>query len=95
MPDHFPQEIIRRKRDGEALSDEALAFLVEGMASGAVSEGQAAAFAMATFLRGMTPRECAALTRAMRDSGTVLDWRGAGSRAPPSTSTPPAGSATR
>ena len=82
MPDHFPQEIIRRKRDGEALSDEALAFLVEGMASGAVSEGQAAAFAMATFLRGMTPRECAALTRAMRDSGTVLDWRGAGLAGP-------------
>lgn len=82
MPDHFPQEIIRRKRDGEVLSDEALAFLVEGMASGAVSEGQAAAFAMATFLRGMTPRECAALTRAMRDSGTVLDWRGAGLSGP-------------
>ena len=82
MPDHFPQEIIRRKRDGEALSDEALAFLVEGMASGAVSEGQAAAFAMATFFRGMTARECAALTRAMRDSGTVLDWRGAGLAGP-------------
>lgn len=74
MPDHFPQEIIRRKRDGEALSEEELAFLVEGMASGAVSEGQAAAFAMATFFRGMTARECAALTRAMRGSGTVLDW---------------------
>ncbi|MCE2482149.1 MAG: thymidine phosphorylase [Alphaproteobacteria bacterium] len=82
MSDYFPQEIIRRKRDGDALSDEALAFLVEGMASGAVSEGQAAAFAMATFLRGMTPRECAALTRAMRDSGTVLDWRGAGLTGP-------------
>ena len=76
MPDHFPQEIIRRKRDGEALSEEELAFLVEGMASGAVSEGQAAAFAMATFFRGMTARECAALTRAMRGSGTVLDWAG-------------------
>ena len=82
MPDHFPQEIIRRKRDGEALSDEELAFLVEGMASGAVSEGQAAAFAMATFFRGMTARECAALTLAMRGSGTVLDWSGAGLAGP-------------
>ena len=82
MPDHFPQEIIRRKRDGEALSEEELAFLVEGMASGAVSEGQAAAFAMATFFRGMTSPECAALTRAMRRSGTVIEWRGAGLAGP-------------
>jgi len=82
VPDHFPQEIIRRKRDGEAVSEEELAFLVEGMASGAVSEGQAAAFAMATFFRGMTARECAALTRAMCASGAVLDWSGAGLAGP-------------
>jgi thymidine phosphorylase len=39
-----------------------------------VSEGQAAAFAMAVFFNGMSPRECAALTLAMRDSGEVLRW---------------------
>jgi thymidine phosphorylase len=39
-----------------------------------VSPEQAAAFAMATWFRGMTPAEIAALTFAMRDSGEVLDW---------------------
>ncbi|MGE3875107.1 MAG: thymidine phosphorylase, partial [Parvibaculaceae bacterium] len=36
----------------------------------------AAAFAMAVCLRGMTRDEAVALTRAMRDSGTVLAWKG-------------------
>ena len=80
---YFPQEIIRRKRDGEALSDAEIAFMVEGIAAGTVSEGQVAAFAMATFFRDMTADECVALTLAMRDSGTVLDWRDAGLPGPP------------
>ena len=29
---------------------------------------------MALFLRGMEPGERVALTEAMRDSGTVIDW---------------------
>ena len=78
QPDFFPQEIIRRKRDGKTLSDAEIAFMVGGITSGAVSEGQAAAFAMATFFRDMTADECVALTLAMRDSGTVLDWHDAG-----------------
>ena len=82
-PAFFPQEIIRRKRDGEALSRAEIAFMVEGIATGTVSEGQAAAFAMAIFFRDMTPDECVALTLAMRDSGTVLDWREAGLPGPP------------
>ena len=78
QPDFFPQEIIRRKRDGKTLSDAEIAFMVGGITSGTVSEGQAAAFAMATFFRDMTADECVALTLAMRDSGTVLDWHDAG-----------------
>jgi thymidine phosphorylase len=70
----LPQEVIRRKRDGEPLAAEEVAFIVEGLTSGAVSEGQAAAFAMAVFFRGMSRDEAVALTVAMRDSGTVLDW---------------------
>lgn len=68
------QEIIRRKRDGAALSAEEIAFLVSGLTAGTVSEGQVAAFAMAVFFRGMGLDERVALTRAMRDSGAVLDW---------------------
>jgi len=70
----LPQEIIRRKRDGAVLSREEIAFMVEGLTAGSVTEGQVAAFAMATFFRGMTTDERVALTLAMRDSGTVLDW---------------------
>ena len=70
----LPQEIIRAKREGEVLAPEAIRFMVEGLTSGAVSEGQVAAFAMAIFFRGMTRDEAVALTLAMRDSGSVLDW---------------------
>ena len=69
-----PAEVIRRKRDGAALSEDELAGLVGGIADGSVSDAQIAAFAMAVYFRGMTRAECASLTRAMTHSGTVLDW---------------------
>ena len=71
----IPQEIIRRKRDGAVLDEAEIAFFIAGLTSGAVTEGQAAALAMAIFFRGMTRAECADLTRAMTRSGSVLDWR--------------------
>jgi thymidine phosphorylase len=70
----LPQEIIRRKREGEVLDPDEIAFMVKGLTDGTVSEGQVAAFAMAVFFRGMERGEAVALTTAMRDSGTVLDW---------------------
>ena len=48
---------------------------IAGLTSGAVTEGQAAAFAMAVYFRGMTLTERVALTRAMTKSGASLDWR--------------------
>ena len=71
----LPQEIIRKKRDGLALDDADIAAFIRGVASDEVSEGQIAAFTMATFLNGMTRAEAVALTLAMRDSGTVLNWK--------------------
>ncbi|HEU4986795.1 MAG TPA: thymidine phosphorylase [Rhizobiaceae bacterium] len=68
------QEIIRKKRDGDALSADEIAEFVSGLSSGAISEGQVAAFGMAVFLNGMSREEAVALTLAMRDSGEVLDW---------------------
>ena len=73
----IPQEIIRRKRDGGVLEEAEIAVFIEGLTSGVVTEGQAAALAMAIFFRGMTRRECADLTRAMTRSGSMLDWRAA------------------
>ena len=75
---HLPQEIIRNKRDGAELSDGEIEFMVAGLTSGAISEGQIAAFAMAVFFNGMNMTERVALTRAMTHSGTVLDWTDAG-----------------
>ncbi len=73
---YFAQELIRAKRDGRALTDDELQWLVEGIASGALSDAQTAAFAMCVFFRDLEGPERAALTGAMRDSGTVLDWSG-------------------
>ncbi len=70
----LPQEIIRKKRDGDALDADEIAFLVKGLTSGSITEGQVAAFAMAVLFKGMNREEAVALTLAMRDSGTVLNW---------------------
>jgi len=66
-------ELIAYKRDGGELTEAQVASLVRGYTTGAVADYQMAAFAMATFFRGMTPKETAAITLAMRDSGHVLD----------------------
>ncbi|MDD9899385.1 MAG: thymidine phosphorylase [Alphaproteobacteria bacterium] len=70
----LPQEIIRIKRDKKKLSAEQIADFVGGVKTGEISEGQAAAFCMATLLNKMDMDERTALTRAMAQSGTVLDW---------------------
>jgi thymidine phosphorylase len=70
----LPQEIIRKKRDGGTLAADEIGFIVRGLTEGTVTEGQVAALAMAIFFKGMSRAEAVALTEAMRDSGTVLDW---------------------
>jgi thymidine phosphorylase len=67
-------EVIRRKRDGHALTADELGFLVRGVADRSLSDAQVGALAMALFLRGMEPGERVALTAAMTRSGTVLEW---------------------
>ncbi len=74
----LPQELIRAKRDGQALSPEAIGELVGGIADGSLSDAQVGALAMAIFLNGMNAAETVALTEAVRDSGEVLAWRGLG-----------------
>lgn len=74
----LPQEIIRAKRDGQALSAEQIAAFVQGITDGSVSEGQIAAFGMAVYFNGMSRDEAVALTTAMQYSGDVLEWRDLG-----------------
>src|SRR3989337_1293742 len=66
-------DIIIKKRDGEELSTEDIEFFVRGFTAGDIPDYQAAAWAMAVLLRGMSPRETADLTLAMAASGEQLD----------------------
>src|SRR5271154_6531179 len=66
-------DLIHRKRDGEELSVEEIAFLVDGYTSGAIPDYQMSAFLMATFFSGMTDREVSRLTESMIGSGETLD----------------------
>jgi thymidine phosphorylase len=68
------QEVIRRKRDGNALTGEEIEWLVAGITDGSVSDAQVGAMAMAIVINGMGPEERVALTGAMTRSGDVLTW---------------------
>ncbi len=69
-------QLIRRKRDGGRLRPEEVWKLVEAYAGGAVPEYQMAAWLMAVFCRGLSPRETLALTRAIIRSGRPADLSG-------------------
>ncbi|TPE53014.1 thymidine phosphorylase [Amaricoccus solimangrovi] len=71
----LPQELIALKRDGGKLTGAQIRFLVTSLTAETLTEGQAAAFAMAVLLKGMETEELVALTLAMRDSGATLKWK--------------------
>ena len=66
-------DLIHRKRDGEELSTEEIAFLVDGYTSGTIPDYQMSAFLMAVFFSSMTDREVSALTDRMVKSGETID----------------------
>ena len=71
----FSHQKLFVKRDGHALSDEEIRFFINGIRDNTISEGQIAALAMTIFFHDMSMPERVSLTMAMRDSGTVLDWK--------------------
>jgi len=66
-------DLIIKKRDGGELSQAEIKFFVQGITTGEIPDYQIAAWAMAVFFRGMTPRETANLTLAIAHSGATLD----------------------
>jgi pyrimidine-nucleoside phosphorylase/thymidine phosphorylase len=68
-------DVIQRKRDGHELAPAEIAAFIEGYTRGAIPDYQASAFAMAVYFKGMTAAETVALTRAMMETGEVLDLR--------------------
>lgn len=66
-------DIIIKKRNGEALSDEEIAYFIKGYTDGTIPDYQASALLMAIYFQGMTERETATLTMEMAHSGDMLD----------------------
>jgi pyrimidine-nucleoside phosphorylase len=69
-------DIIRTKRDGHALTRDAIEIFVQGLDDGSWADYQVSALLMAIVLRGMTPEETAWLTEAMVHSGRRVDLSG-------------------
>ena len=66
-------DLIIKKRDGHELSDEEIAFWIDGYVKGEIPDYQSSAMQMAILFRGMNNREIATLTDRMEHSGEVLD----------------------
>jgi pyrimidine-nucleoside phosphorylase len=69
-------DVISKKRDGGELTKEEIEFFIAGFTRSEIPDYQAAAWAMAVLLKGMTPRESTDLTMAIVASGEQLDLNG-------------------
>jgi pyrimidine-nucleoside phosphorylase len=67
-------DVIRKKRDGDQLTRDEIALIVNGYTSGSVADYQMSAWLMAIVLQGMSKPEIAHLTEVMLASGASLDW---------------------
>lgn len=66
-------DLIEKKRDGQALTEEEINFFIEGYTKGDIPDYQASSLAMAVYFQDMNEAERAALTMAMVNSGDVID----------------------
>lgn len=69
-----PQDVIAKKRDGKALTDNEIASFVDGLTTGTWADYQITAVVMAMILRGLNRREQNSITRGMLFSGSVMDF---------------------
>lgn len=76
------QELIRKKRDGGTLSPEEITEFIAGITDKSVTDAQIAAFCMAVFFNDLQMLERTALTRAMAQSGSTLNWSHLSGRGP-------------
>ena len=66
--------ILAKVRDRVPLDKKEIQEFSSGLADESVSDAQAAAFAMAVCLQGLSERERVDLTLAMRDTGNIREW---------------------
>ena len=67
-------DLIRKKRDSGEHSRDEINFLISGYTRGEIPDYQMAAWLMATWIRGLSRPEIAALTEAMLHSGEVITF---------------------
>ena len=65
--------LIRKKRDGDVLTDKEISYIVEAYTHNEIKDYQVSSFLMAAFLNGLNSDESAALTDSMLHSGIVVD----------------------
>ncbi len=66
-------DIIQKKRDGNELTKEEIAFLIQGYVDGSIPDYQMAAFLMAVYYKGMTENETHFMTMEVAHSGDMVD----------------------
>lgn len=69
-----PQDLIEKKRDGQELSADEIAFLIRGYTRDEIPDYQISAFLMAAFLNGMSDAETGSLLHEMLHSGEILSY---------------------
>src|SRR5262245_9645248 len=67
-------DLIRKKRDAGEHSREEIDFLISGYTRGEIPDYQMSAWLMATWIRGLSRTEIAALTEAMLHSGEIVTF---------------------
>lgn len=70
----LPAEIIKSKREGQALSDSDIQKFISGYTHGEIPDYQMSALLMAIFFKGMNTDETLALTKSMLNSGEVVEF---------------------
>jgi len=68
-----PQDILKKKRDGQSLTRAEIEFLVTGYVQGHIPDYQMSALTMALYFQGATREETVAFTECMLHSGIVVD----------------------
>ena len=69
-----PQDVIIKKRDGFALTEEEIDFMIKGYTLNEIPDYQMSSFLMAIYFRGMNIDETYYLTKSMLNSGDSIDF---------------------
>jgi pyrimidine-nucleoside phosphorylase len=70
----LPAEIIKKKRNGQALEDSEISEFILSYTKGDIPDYQMSALLMAIYFQGMSEAETAALTKTMLHSGIVINF---------------------